>query len=506
MSSDSSILNRIRADLASIDDLAPPPTASTSADKAHALLADYAARREEYIHKKSLITFMNCVQENKAPECDPAVREQLKEQKQGLLSEFQTASEALTKTLIENEAKYAGLVQKRADLEDMLHDMSTRGVLDAVTEQDEVEVAEVDEAEMEQEQRRLDELQLKLTELRSKLHEKQHQHDQVRKRIQEKHKALRVAHPNLQLDANQLDDLRKQNEAILAPYNKLKANRDLFRAILSVQQALLGITLLNVTAAPVNVAADLLLTLRLLDHHEIQIGCVRVKAKHLSSVSDNIRPVFAAFSTDTVIRGPRLQFHHGNPVFQKEIPALDDLVRLSQNIADPTDAFHFLISETMARISTTRALVNEMSILEEELARDGVSSDYKFYTSESQYGDTEHNVSFEFNGMLVLLRLLTDCPKAMGSVLVEEIVAKETSGWKQSDLQHALQRINTLQFKRPVEIVRAIKLEVSKLVKSSSNETTPVSAEGRVGAETDKTKRDDTVGEADDDAMDTSTD
>ena len=343
--------------------------------------------------------------------------------------------------------------------------------MDGVTDQDEVPV--IDEEEMEQEQRRLDELQMKATELRVKLLKKQQTHDQIRKRIQEKQKVLRDAHPDLhQLGGTtELAELQKQNEAILEPYNKLKENRDLFQAILNVHQALLGITLISVTAAPEHAAADLILTLRLLDHHDIQVGFVRVQAKNtvLASASDNIRPVFATFLTDTVVRGPRLQFHHGNPVFEKEIPALDDLVRLSQSIADPTAAFHFLLSETMARISTTRALVKEMSILEEELARDGVSSDYKFYTSESQYGDTEHNVTFEFNGMVILLRLTTDCPKMMGSVFVEEIVAKETSGWNQIDMHNAMKRVNTSQFKSPVEIVRAIKSEVSKLTKSSSD-------------------------------------
>ena len=495
MATQATIINRIRADLASIDDLAPPAS-STASKNVSVTLADYAKGRDEYINSKALLCFLDGVKENKAPEYDPASLEQINQQKQDFLQQFNEASESLSKSLVEREAKYAGLLQQRADLEAIMLDMSVRRDLDNVTEQDEVPI--VDEADMEQEQRRLDELQLKATELRAKLHEKQQKHDKIRKRIPEMQKALREKHPDLRLDDTaQLAELQKQNEAILEPYKKAKENCGLVRSIFEVHQAILGITLLNVTAAPEHIDADIILTLRLLKQHDIQVGFIRVQNTVLASASGKMRPVFATFLTDTVVRGPRLQFHHGNPVFEKEIPALDDLVRLSQSIVDPIAAFHFLLSETMARISTTQALVTEMSVLEEELAKDGETSDYKFYTFGSQFGDTEHNVTFEFNGMVILLRLTTDCPKTLGSVFVEEIVAKETSGWNQTDIDDAMKRVNTMQFKSPVEIVRAIKSEVSKLTKRSDGMTAaPVEADSQAGEQEFRQK------EVDSDEMD----
>ena len=105
MATDSSIINRIRADLASIDDLAPPPpTSSSHTSSSAAILADYVARRDEYINNKALVSFMNSVKENKTPEYDPAAREQINQQKQVLLQEFKNVSESLNKTLIEKRS------------------------------------------------------------------------------------------------------------------------------------------------------------------------------------------------------------------------------------------------------------------------------------------------------------------------------------------------------------------------------------------------------------------
>jgi hypothetical protein len=81
--------------------------------------------------------------------------------------------------------------------------------------------------------------------------------------------------------------------------------------------------------------------------------------------------------------------------------------------------------------------------------------------------------------MVILLHLTTDWPKDMGSVFVEDMIAKETSGWNQKDIHKAMKRVNMSQYKSPVEVVRAIKTEVSMLTKRSDDKTlAPVMADG----------------------------
>ncbi|GKY93432.1 hypothetical protein MPSEU_000310700 [Mayamaea pseudoterrestris] len=483
MATASATFDRIRASLDALDQFKPPEGLIKDASEASAMnvsaaavLAQFKADRDMYVNEQTLIKYIEFAKENKVPTVDPQARMQLNEQKQQLIEQVKEITQDLTQARIVIEAKYESLMQKRADLEDTMHDMSARGILGSVSEQE--NVVPVDENEMEEEQRRLERLQLKATELKATLAAKRRLNDQLSKSLQEKEKLVNLGDGSPLDEEAQLAALQKQNEAILEPHNALKRARDLCQTVFDIHQALFGIRILRVDAAPDNVAADLIVNLQINGQHDIQIGFVRVNSHSnvVSSANEALRPSFATFLSDPVIRGPRLQVHNGNPFFQTEIPALHDLVQVSQNISGSADAFEFLIIETMTRISTTEAIVAEMTELEQEMAGDGETSEYQFYTASSTFGDTEHNVPFEWNDIVIMLKMATDCPKVNGGVSIEKMLAKENSGWRQSELDAVRKEMNELQFKRPVELYRAIKQQVSKLSKSSS--TTDMDVEG----------------------------
>jgi hypothetical protein len=468
MSASVATIDRLRAELsAQLDGFELPPgmmnlDGSSPLGSPSPLPSEYSFARDNYIKNKVMHLFIETVKKNEAPEVDEAKREQIEARKAALTAQVEASSQALREKLVQLQAEHENLVESRTELERMMKDMSGRGVLEA-NSNDENEAVPVTEQEMEQEQLRLKALQQRKTDLMAKLQTIQSKNDRVQKSVQEKMSKIASVDPKLQPNQDTLRALKEQTNNLREPYHKLVEMKDLFRGILSIHQELLGISIISVDEAPPNTAADFMVSLRLLSEHEIQIGFVQDTTKRtMLSSENNLRIATAVFLTSPMIRGPRLQRHEGTPFFQKEVPPLDDLVRLAQNIPDSGEACRFLLCETLTRITTTQALVQELSLLEQEIIQDGFSTDYKYYSYDSGFGAPEQDIFFHFRGMAILLRLTADCPTTMGSVYVYQIMALEDSEWKQEELDAVMKRVNESLFQSPVEIVRAIKDEVTK--------------------------------------------
>jgi hypothetical protein len=199
----------------------------------------------------------------------------------------------------------------------------------------------------------------------------------------------------------------------------------------------------------------------LLNQHVVKVTLDHQDVPNSDGNDEILRVSHAQFETSIVLTIPSGMTDHENSSRNNNlsitIPPLDDLVRLASQM-DPGYDLRFLLRETMARIRSLTARVEELAILRAKYLTKfaNISNSYGF-------GGEDQEVVCSLNaGITVVLRLTADCPILDGSCYIHQLVG--VGGWDEGVLQMMKTRINGMKSRRgPVEVMDSLVEEVGRL-------------------------------------------
>jgi len=149
------------------------------------------------------------------------------------------------------------------------------------------------------------------------------------------------------------------------------------------------------------------------------------------------------------------------PAVEVSIPPLDDLVNWSHSLQSSTSsssyAIRFVVVETIARLRTLEARVDELSTLQETYA----AQVYDVDPSSPNGGMGEQEVVCAINeGITVAMRLGADCPLVPGSVYISEMHG--VGGWEEEQLQTLRRTIREKKCRGPIEVIECLVEEIHR--------------------------------------------
>ena len=222
---------------------------------------------------------------------------------------------------------------------------------------------------------------------------------------------------------------------------------------------------------------SIILKVQLLDHHIINLTLTTSSttsiSSSLSSISSpnqqqssqlNYRVQSAKLETSTIITD---SIHDINKIINgksynvsMEIPPLDDLVSLSQNLK-PLDSTRFILRETMARIRSISQRVDMLAQLKDKYLTK-VTNPMKNKVKFGYGGEYQEVICSLPCQITVVLRLTCDCPLLDGSVYIHQIVG--VSGWDKKCLERMQKKINSKRWRNPIDVMDALDEEIERLL------------------------------------------
>ena len=200
----------------------------------------------------------------------------------------------------------------------------------------------------------------------------------------------------------------------------------------------------------------------LLKQHIVKVTLVHQDVPNSDGNDELLRVTQALFETSTVLPIPSGNLDQDNPSQNNlsiTIPPLDDLVRLATQM-DPGYDLRFLLRETIARIRSLTARVEELAFLRAKYLTKfaNISNSYGF-------GGEDQEVVCSLNvGITVVLRLTADCPILDGSCYIYQLVG--VGGWDEGVLQRMKTRVNGMKSRKgPVEVMDSLVEEIGRLEK-----------------------------------------
>lgn len=465
--------------------------ADSSSENQHQLVQRYKGARDEYLRRRieqAVCAHVASFDGNSFPDVDdiPSDAELLTlQQRQEQVKEqvLQAASQVQTNLAVLKQ-KYANFVTQREELQGILQEMEASGRTETLddngNDDDDDDTGEVvDEQFFAQQEERLVELQRRKVELQADLARVQQENTTMQKATKEGKEQV----DRMQSETNdeKIDLTTETREKLQAKNNEMKQQvarmeeiSVFYSSLSSVMEELGGIKVLSVDEAPAEADEDLLLTVQVLQEHEIQVGLKQVDDKdnntrRRNNNQDSLRLVRANFLTDTLVQAPPVPEQDDSlddnddaaPLLEMKIPDMTDLVRLAENLPAGED-LRFVLRETMARITVTKARVAELALLK-TLALTKIG---KSYHTGNSFGGEDQDVVCSLNDeqMTVVLRLTPDCPVSAGSVYMEQLVG--CGGWKDEKVQEIKENIHAQQFSSPVALLRAVKAEIARMAQA----------------------------------------
>jgi len=193
---------------------------------------------------------------------------------------------------------------------------------------------------------------------------------------------------------------------------------------------------------------EVVVKVHLLGKHKVHVN--------MSSRGSAFTVTNAKFVSSTLVRSA--EDPETKSSVQMNIPALDDLVRLSRNLGSVED-LRFLLREAMARIQTITARVDELAILRTRFLTKIGKIQYHDYS----FGGEDQEIVCSLNeGITAVLRLSPDCPMIDGSVFLDQIVG--VGGWDMDVLDRIKDRVNAQpNCKGPLAIMEALAKEIRRV-------------------------------------------
>jgi hypothetical protein len=459
---------------------------SSSENQQQQLVRRYKGARDEYLRRRieqAVCAHVASFDGKHFPEVDDVPsdvdRLTLEQRQAQVKQQVLSAASQVQTNLVALKQKYANFVTQREELQGILQEMEASGrndsTLEDQNENDDDAGEPVDEQFFAQQEERLVELQRRKVELQADLARVQQENTTMQKATKEGKEQVdrmqsETSDEKVELTAESGEKLQAKNDEMQQQVARMEEISVFYSSLSSVMEELGGIKVLSVDEAPAEADEDLILTVQVLQEHEIQVGLKQVDDKdnnnrRRNSNQDSLRLVRANFLTDTLVQAPPVQEHNDSidndeaaPLLEMKIPDMADLVRLAENLPAGED-LRFVLRETMARITVTKARVAELALLK-TLALTKIG---KSYHTGNSFGGEDQDVVCSLNDeqMTVVLRLTPDCPVSASSVYMEQLVG--VGGWQEEKVQEIKERIDAQQFSSPVALLRAVKAEIARM-------------------------------------------
>jgi hypothetical protein len=397
--------------------------------------------------------------------------------------------------------KYQILEQRRKELKNIVSELESKeqnGLTEMDVDDENVDSEDeiLDQTEAELQDERLKSLVAKRSMLEAKLRKVRMETEQVSSQVSSKKELLQQmmdindppprdgsSSPNTVLDVDNLDmdTLKAQTDEIRLQTQKLKDMSEFYESMKSATEVISGIKILSVTDAKPNkgkknmsprqerrhsrdrLEGAIVLKIQLLDQHIIEI--VLCDTKNPGATGDYFRTVSARLLTsdvlsDTLVNHDEYE-NNPTPTVSITIPPLDDLVALAANL-EPVQDLRFVLRETLARIRTLSARMNELA----ELRKKYLTKITNPSKNKVNYGfggeDQEILCSLE-SQVTVVLRLTADCPILKGSAYIQRIVG--CGGWEDAVLQRIKTKVNEQRSNGPLDLMDLVVEEINRMVK-----------------------------------------
>lgn len=444
-------MNQIRETLQSMENVQLAakfePSSDTSLDAS--LLQRYKDSRNQYLQRQMQLAFLEYAstfdgQTFQMPATlDAAQQDASKQREETVRAEVLALSNKVQTNLTALQTKYANFLQNREEFEALLEEMESAGRSMNVDDDDDENLADVDDDYLRQQEAKMLALQTRKAALQQELSQVKQETDKIQKN---------QTTDTVVLTPDQVAAVKAENEQARVQLSLQQEIQVFYTSLSEFVEVLGGVKVVGVQEAPAEAEEDLQLTMQLLNTHEIQIGLEGVGDSE-SRNPKNYRVASAKFLTSTLVEA---SVDNGSPV-QMHIPDLRDLVRLSESQV-PGQDLRFVLRETLARICIFQARVVELSKLHEEaLTKIG-----KSYHSNVGFGGEDQEVVCSLNEQIaVVLRLTPDCPMQAGSVYIDQLVG--LGGWDAKTVQQIQEQVNSQQFASPVALVQAVKAEIQRL-------------------------------------------
>jgi myosin heavy subunit len=416
----------------------------------------YKRARDEYIHRRMLQVFYDHVSCLEGGEFDfpqlPSLEEQaeLQARQQQVQDELRQTAQHVHASNQELLQKYTAFCARRQELANMIQDLEQEHStsLDEIMQDNDDDEDDVDpEAFTYQGQHLADttqrkaELEMELARIR---HEKQvalQGLQETKKQVEEleaKRGAIRSVSPET------IEQLESETATMRKKVEELQEMSEWYGGLCQVMEEIGGIKLLGVEQGQEE-NDHLVANVQLLGSHKIQVT--------LSSRGSAFYVESAKFITPTLIKSSE---KHSESSVQMNIPALEDLVRLAKNMGSVND-LRFLLAESMGRIRTITARVNELALLRTKFLTKIGTLQSSLYT----FGGADQQVVCSLNeGITAVLRLSPDCPMINGSVFMDQLVG--VGGWDLEILEKIKDRVNAQPCKSPVIMMEALAKELGR--------------------------------------------
>lgn len=159
------------------------------------------------------------------------------------------------------------------------------------------------------------------------------------------------------------------------------------------------------------------------------------------------------------------------PAVEVSIPPLDDLVSwgrsLQSNTSSSNHGIRFVLVETLARLRTLEARVDELSTLQDTYAAQVYDVDPSSFPGGGGLGEQEVVCAIN-EGITVALRLGADCPLVPGSVYVSEMYG--VGGWEEEQLQALRKVVLDRRCRGPVEVMECLVEEICRRSQGGEDE------------------------------------
>lgn len=420
-------MDALQAELAALEaEALPSKFTSTENIVDSRIIEDYHRARDAYLQSKVAHTLLarlaNGAEAPAVP--DDEERQALQERRNQVIAEVQSTAEQMQQKLREHETLRAAFLSRKQELEQMLLESQASSRVDDGDE----EMEDVDDADLAAEDARLQALQQRKIELEHRLASVEHENMRMQKSIQQSKASL-----DGPITQEALKELQTKNAALSEEVAKYAEIKEFYEGLRLVMEELRGLKVISVDRALES--SNLVLKVQLLNQFDMDIELqVQPDSSH-----DNVKVAAAKLTSSPTIRGPSVP---GTTLVELTVPALDDLVKLSDSTL-PDDGLRFVLRETLARIQVLEARAKELTLLQQE----GTVEMGPYLAS--NFGGEDQDVMIAFDGNTVLLRLTPDCPMVPGSVYVDQV---SKNGQLLEELHMAGQA-----FRSPVALVQAIK-------------------------------------------------
>lgn len=439
-------LDRLRSELSALGSHSSLPIETKENSVAQSLLEEYAKARDKYLQQKLTMSLLSHLKE--ASDVVPEVpteeeRAALQERRGQVVAQVQHEAQSYQRQVISCQAQQAAFMARKSEVDAFMSEVEASGrTLDNSQDSDE---ESVDDDEYQAQQDKLLELQQRKAQLQGKLAVAQDKHMKIVKEKREQGSLFAKTESATEISQEALERLQAENAKLAAELQKYSTIGGFYESLRLVMEELRGVRLIAVDKAAGEETGDLTMTVELLNEYTVRLGL----KFDVENRCQTLRVVSAGFIGANHVEGPPSADQNGFSM-SLPLPNMEDMVESSNQVQD---GLRFVIRETMGRLTTLKARVADLAVLQQQV------SDLHIGMVEGCWD--EQDVSCNVGDVQVIMRLTPDCPLLPGSASLDQLISET---WETSQLRGIQDRLYEQNFQSPVDIVQALQKEMTSKI------------------------------------------